>query len=82
HGRAQWKQALAYDKGAGMDDPYLVVVDSNQQMLWQGHGVLSPDMLGHVEAQLQRAKAVSPVHARVGLLGRKIVSGPLTDQTP
>jgi hypothetical protein len=82
HGRAQWKRTLAYDKVAGMDDPYLVVVDSNQQMLWQGHGALSPDMLGHIEAQLERAKAVSPVHARVGLLGRKIVGGPVSDPAP
>jgi hypothetical protein len=73
HGRAQWKQSLAYDKGAGKDDPYLSVVDANQQILWQGHGPISPDLLGHIEAQLERAKAVSPVHIRVGLLGRKIV---------
>jgi hypothetical protein len=76
HGRALWKQALAYDKVAGMDDPYLSVVDSNQQILWQGHGPISPAMLGHIEAQLERAKAVSPVHVRVGLSGRKIAVGP------
>jgi hypothetical protein len=82
HGRAQWKQTLAYDKIKGEDDPYLVVVDSNQQILWQGHGALSPAMLGHLEDQLLRAEAVSPVHARMGLLGRKIVGGPDPDRTP